>query len=148
MWPENKVSRVLEGIKCLQVFIWNYSPVQFGFCMFKLVSSLQSKYFSFFLWMWPVEIQCYSPACYRNILFDFLVSTWMWTVIKFPKSQDAQNNKEFCPCDGHKCQSRNIYDVSRFFKLRSRDGSTKPTVFPNIYKSPVIFYATNVYALY
>ena len=85
-------------------------------------------------------------ACYSNIVFN-LVSTWKWPVIKFPESQDAQSNKEFSPSDGHKHQSRNLYDFSRFFKLRSRDGSTRPTVFPTIYKSTIIFYATNVYAL-
>ena len=52
-------------------------------------------------------------------------------MIKFPGSQDAQSNKEFCLCDGHKCQSRNFNDVSRFFNLRSRDGCTKPSVPPS-----------------
>ena len=64
------------------------------------------------------------PACYRNILFDLVVSTSEWPVTKYPESLDVQSNKEFCLCDGHKCQSRNFNDFSRLFKLRSRDGRT------------------------
>ena len=116
MWPEIPVSRVLQR------------RVQFPI-------------------IFPCEIQCFQchhcvcsftslfPACSRNILFDLDVSTWKWLLTRFPEPQDTWSNKEFCSYDGHYCQSRNVPDFSRFFKLRSREGSTKQAVFPNIYHS-------------
>ena len=79
------------------------------------------------------------PACYGYILFNLVVSTWKWPVTKYPESKDAQNSKEICPCDGHWCQSRKFNDFSRFFMLRSRDGSANPQCFPPATGQPQSF---------
>ena len=84
------------------------------------------------------------PACYRYILFDLVVSIWKWPVTKFPESQDAQNNKEFCLCDRHQCQSRKFNGFSRFSKLRDQEMEVKspqcshhPQVIPQSFVQPM-----------
>ena len=129
MWPENQVSIVPQR------------RVQFPIiCLYEIQFPVSSQWFAALQVCFQLVTEIYC------LILLYLLGSGLWPSFQNPKMPRATKN------------SASVMDtsVNQESSMISQDssssdqemGSTKPTVFPTIYKPATIFCAMNVYILY